>query len=112
MNCDDFQARLNRLLDQHADVSGDLALAGHADECDECSDRLRIWAQIDSAFPDVDRPQAMRKHGSSKMAMTTAAGVLFAASFAGRRSRPMPRHRRPPARSQKSKRSTLSTDHA
>ena len=50
MNCDHFDQRLNDLLDEHEDVSEDRQLRNHAENCRDCSDRLRIWLCVDEAL--------------------------------------------------------------
>jgi hypothetical protein len=47
MRCDQFQQRLDWLLDQRQDVGQDKDLCRHSEECDVCRDRLEIWNQID-----------------------------------------------------------------
>lgn len=36
MNCEQFQQRLNEVLDERADPAGDSHLSGHAADCDDC----------------------------------------------------------------------------
>ena len=47
MRCDQFQQRLDWLLDQRRNVRQDDSLCRHSEKCDVCRERLEIWDQID-----------------------------------------------------------------
>lgn len=47
MNCDQFQQRMDWILDQRQNVDRDAALMDHAESCETCCQRLQIWSTID-----------------------------------------------------------------
>ncbi|OYP30310.1 anti-sigma factor family protein [Rhodopirellula sp. MGV] len=47
MNCDQFEERLNELLDQRLPIEGDAQLARHVRHCDRCNETYRLWAAIE-----------------------------------------------------------------
>ncbi|MEO1524932.1 MAG: hypothetical protein AAFX06_05820 [Planctomycetota bacterium] len=55
MNCDDFQRRLDSLLDERQDVADDTLLRQHCEQCNECASRLMIWSHIESYEPPPRR---------------------------------------------------------
>ena len=46
MNCDQFQSRMDSLLDMRCDVSKDELLGRHAQTCSACAERLCVWGRI------------------------------------------------------------------
>lgn len=50
MRCDEFEARLNDLLDRRRDLGGDAALTNHADGCPQCR---RLWQSYENLFSEL-----------------------------------------------------------
>lgn len=46
MNCEQFQERMDALLDRREDVTTDAPLLRHAADCSCCRQRLAVWSQI------------------------------------------------------------------
>ena len=78
MNCEQFQRRLDSLLDNHQDVGADPALQQHSHDCDDCAERLMIWTQIETCI--VSRPQSHNSAWYSLFAV--AAAILFCVTLA------------------------------
>lgn len=49
-DCDQFADRLQRLLDQRADVAEDAWLKSHAQDCQQCEMDWEVWASIDQTL--------------------------------------------------------------
>jgi hypothetical protein len=56
MRCDEFEARLNDLLDLRLDPTDDLPLADHADDCAICERLLSAYRDSLSALPPQELP--------------------------------------------------------
>ena len=50
MNCDQFEQRMQGLLDRRADVGRDRELQTHARQCSCCANRLALWMQINEVM--------------------------------------------------------------
>jgi hypothetical protein len=65
MTCDDFEARIHELLDEHQALAGDLPLLDHAADCPACSVALEHYQELFAAIeawrpPELD-PQFSRR---------------------------------------------------
>lgn len=74
MNCDQFEQRLQSVLDRRADPGNDPALAEHAAACEECYGRLHLWLQIGDALGDADVWES-KTDGTSGVRLPRPAGV-------------------------------------
>ena len=99
MRCDQFQQRMDQLLDQRRDVSEDAALSLHAKTCESCSQHLQVWSKIDETVgcgqaSGSDRNQAIPTDGkNARLAvgiLATAAAVLLMVSAGSWFFRPKP----------------------
>jgi hypothetical protein len=74
MNCDEFEQRMQRLIDDRGAVSQDAQLTAHASCCDDCGDRMYWWQQIESVVaPAVPSPDpGVTASGSADTAATSA----------------------------------------
>jgi hypothetical protein len=74
MNCDEFEQRMQRLIDDRGAVSKDAQLTAHARCCDDCGDRMHWWQQIESVVaPAVPSPDAgVTASGLTSSAATSA----------------------------------------
>lgn len=52
MNCEQFEQRLQGLLDRRHDLHCDVPLQDHAKACEDCRDRMTIWLQIGSVLEE------------------------------------------------------------
>jgi len=48
MNCDEFDQRMQRLIDDRDALADDEPLNAHASRCHDCGQRMYWWGQIDS----------------------------------------------------------------
>lgn len=106
MNCTEFEARLNELLDERRRLAGDRLLAAHAAQCTECAELAAEYSMLASAAAKMAQgarvpekalrpeftlqvlsslePRQVRGRWSSKMlrggaiALAAAAAVLMA----------------------------------
>lgn len=83
MSCDQFQQRMDWLLDQRQDVNGDAVLSRHAETCSACRERLLMWSRIDEfVSPDpVTRSDHVLKLPLMRSALATAAAILLFATL-------------------------------
>ncbi|MCO8124198.1 hypothetical protein NHH03_20815 [Stieleria sp. TO1_6] len=92
MRCEQFQQRMDQLLDQRRELRGDRPLHQHAQRCAECQRRLDLWCKINQALafqdPEADSaagsvtPVAVRHRQRIVHRIATAAAILVA-SLAG-----------------------------
>lgn len=54
MRCDQFQNRMDLLLDQRQDLDRDVLLRSHAETCPSCRSRLSAWSTIDEIVSSSD----------------------------------------------------------
>lgn len=86
MNCDEFQRRLNRLLDDRLDVVTDPLLADHSEHCDSCAEQLRIWSEIECyVSPPVSKPVQSDARAWNSL-ISLAAAILLCATLLWRPS--------------------------
>ncbi|QEG02517.1 hypothetical protein Mal15_66380 [Stieleria maiorica] len=91
MRCDQFQDRLDLLLDRRADVRRDALLRDHAHKCPTCHDSLQIWCTIDehispAAEPDRDgasHPRPLPFSNTAIWAVACAAVLIVCVGLAG-----------------------------
>ncbi len=51
MNCDEFDQRMQQLIDARTALADDEQLTAHANGCPDCGERMYWWGQIDSVVP-------------------------------------------------------------
>ena len=51
MNCDEFDQRMQQLIDDRTALADDEQLTAHANGCPDCGQRMYWWGQIDSVVP-------------------------------------------------------------
>ena len=107
MRCDQFQQRLDWLLDQRQDVRQDGSLCRHSEKCDVCRERLEIWDQIDVfvspdpvAVPRLEESPPVSRQTKSRVkmrlmqsALAVGAAILLFVSLNPLPQNPLPQNR-------------------
>ncbi|MEL6108576.1 MAG: hypothetical protein AAFU85_21430 [Planctomycetota bacterium] len=87
MNCDEFQRRLDSLLDDRADIASDPLLTEHSERCPRCAERLRIWSEIECCVSQP-APQSIRTDTRAwNSLISLAAAILLCATLLWRPSK-------------------------
>ncbi|MDM4016240.1 hypothetical protein U8335_06345 [Roseiconus lacunae] len=97
MNCDQFEERLNQLLDQRSDVTADVPLQEHAGRCDHCQASYRLWStfaetsckntdhelELAASVSQQSTPRSRLATYGLAAAVLIAAGLQFATLLTG-----------------------------
>jgi hypothetical protein len=84
MNCNEFEGRMQRLIDEGLSLIHDDQLSSHAASCPQCDQQIRLWQQIDSVLLDVPcvpevklRPLATGGRAAASILSAVAAVLLL-----------------------------------
>lgn len=101
MNCDQFELRMQQLLDDRIDVGSDAPLREHADQCPDCARQLTTWISIDSVLSrsvDADSVVIGRRKKNAhtaqrpvRVTLLATAALLLVAVTIGRPTNSTPR---------------------
>lgn len=79
MNCDQFQSRMDSLLDSRHDITQDESLGQHSESCPMCEERLRVWGKIS----DVIAVEAVAKTSPDRIRLPVFMTALKTPQLAG-----------------------------
>ena len=86
MNCEQFEDRLNEMLDQRESVENDSQLRRHANECFRCDQMIRLWSSIEQSVPESElngivtptsKPPSRRAHAVGAAIAIAASALLI-----------------------------------
>jgi hypothetical protein len=78
MQCQEFEDRLNALLDNRHDPHADSALAAHTGHCRACEEKLRGTLLVLSVLPRLDRPPLSAGFANGVLKQAAASSLLQA----------------------------------
>jgi len=87
MNCDDFEARIHELLDEHQALTGDLPLLEHAVDCSACAAVLENYQELFAAIEGWRPPALDQQFSRRTVRMAFPEAVMVRSESSGTKSR-------------------------